>query len=480
MSDLQPENPPSFFESVFTEEGEKFPFNDVKCEIGTSNDAWFNTQRLKTIVSNLGNSTRLIYPAAVDLEDVFTFNKRYSIAMTIHDGYETIYRDLEHDWRPANGVIGFRYQGEDLYLVILMDYQRPWQSNWLIACKSVSAGAEFLAAVKKAKKTDPHRECWVIANRSSRSDALLKEVDRLTWDDLVMEAKAKADLRACTEAVFSERTAAVYSRMGIPRKKGLIIHGPPGNGKTMTGKVAAGVMKASLVYVTASQQPGFLRDRTASEIFEEVYQRAQMLAPCVVMLEEIDGLIDKKSRPLLLSILDGLAPNEGVLTIATTNHIEALDPALVNRPSRFDRIFEFGYPGSKPRRDYMERRMRQAMGIPFDRPLDRPLTTALNKAAKMTEGLSFSHLQEIIVVAASNVTEMPGSPPGKSLIMSMERILASFKVEPPAAPQKKTRVSAGTRERENSILTRLQQLSPEAKERANNLFKDIGQDIILE
>lgn len=68
-----------------------------------------------------------------------------------------------------------------------------------------------------------------------------------------------------------------------------------------------------------------------------VFDKARQMAPCVVVLEDLDSLINNQNRSFFLNQLDGLEGNDGLLVIASTNHFDRLDPALKGRPSRFDR-----------------------------------------------------------------------------------------------------------------------------------------------
>ena len=69
----------------------------------------------------------------------------------------------------------------------------------------------------------------------------------------------------------------------------------------------------------------------------DVFSHARRMAPCVLVLEDLDSLINNNNRSFFLNQLDGLESNDGLLVIGTTNHLENIDPALRNRPSRFDR-----------------------------------------------------------------------------------------------------------------------------------------------
>lgn len=68
-----------------------------------------------------------------------------------------------------------------------------------------------------------------------------------------------------------------------------------------------------------------------------VFNKARQLAPCIVVLEDLDSLINDGNRSFFLNQVDGIEGNDGLLLIGTTNHFERLDPGLSTRPSRFDR-----------------------------------------------------------------------------------------------------------------------------------------------
>jgi transitional endoplasmic reticulum ATPase len=68
-----------------------------------------------------------------------------------------------------------------------------------------------------------------------------------------------------------------------------------------------------------------------------VFSKARQLAPCVLILEDLDSLINDRNRSFFLNQVDGLQGNDGLLIIGTTNHFDRLDPGLSSRPSRFDR-----------------------------------------------------------------------------------------------------------------------------------------------
>jgi transitional endoplasmic reticulum ATPase len=70
---------------------------------------------------------------------------------------------------------------------------------------------------------------------------------------------------------------------------------------------------------------------------QQAFGKARQLAPCVIILEDLDSLINDSNRSFFLNELDGLDGNDGLLVIGTTNHFDRLDPGISSRPSRFDR-----------------------------------------------------------------------------------------------------------------------------------------------
>jgi ATP-dependent 26S proteasome regulatory subunit len=83
-----------------------------------------------------------------------------------------------------------------------------------------------------------------------------------------------------------------------------------------------------------------------------VFQRARMTTPCLLILEDIDS-IDDKSRAFFLNELDGFDTNTGLMVLAPTNHPDRLDPAILDRPSRFDRKYYFDLPAEAERSAYI-------------------------------------------------------------------------------------------------------------------------------
>jgi AAA+ superfamily predicted ATPase len=116
-----------------------------------------------------------------------------------------------------------------------------------------------------------------------------------------------------------------------------------------------------------------------------------MTAPCIVVLEDLDAMINEENRAFFLNELDGFQINKGVVVLATTNHPEKLDSAILDRPSRFDRKYNFNLPGERERTAYLEHWNKQLQA-------EIRLTDAgTSLIVSRTEGFSFAYLKELVM-----------------------------------------------------------------------------------
>jgi AAA+ superfamily predicted ATPase len=130
---------------------------------------------------------------------------------------------------------------------------------------------------------------------------------------------------------------------------------------------------------------------TEHDNIRSVFTRARHTTPSIVVLEDLDSLIDDKSRSFFLNELDGFALNTGVVVLATTNHPERLDPAILDRPSRFDRKYYFALPAEAERLAYVRR---WNASLEPELKMSEPL---ISKIAEQTEGFSFAYMKELFL-----------------------------------------------------------------------------------
>jgi SpoVK/Ycf46/Vps4 family AAA+-type ATPase len=189
----------------------------------------------------------------------------------------------------------------------------------------------------------------------------------------------------------------LYEQYGVPWKRGVILTGPPGNGKTHAVKALVNKIGHACLYVKSfSSQYG-----SEHSNIHQVFRRARSTTPCVLVLEDLDSLVTDTNRSFFLNELDGFAANTGVVVVATTNHPERLDPAIVNRPSRFDRKYHFGLPGPDERRAYL------ALWRDSLRPELQPTDAGIADATDDTSGFSFAYLKELTVSSIMRWIDAP-------------------------------------------------------------------------
>ncbi len=185
-----------------------------------------------------------------------------------------------------------------------------------------------------------------------------------SWDDIVLDSATKREVRANTADFL--RRGEHWVEYGIPRKRGVLLAGEPGTGKTLICKALMAEAEGITCITTNAYK------LCADEYISDLYEMAEDLSPCIVFIEDIDliGLNREEYHyqhgPALLSllnVLDGVEEKQEIVTVATTNNWEALDRAISRRPSRFDRVIRLSLPSLEERRELVELLCRK---IPVD------------------------------------------------------------------------------------------------------------------
>lgn len=286
-----------------------------------------------------------------------------------------------------NGWVIIHWQGYELEVVKLAWQAGPYSREtrcWVIAGTQEIA-EQFIAAACEWSHTI-REELLVFMDGCWQKDReLYGAVQRAEWDDLILADELKAEIRDdLLHFLSSER---LYARYGVAWKRGVLLMGPPGNGKTFCLMGLIKLLKLPCLYVRS-----FKTDYGSEEHnIREVFRRARESTPCLLVLEDLDALVNDGNRAFFLNEVDGFVLNEGLITITTTNHPEQLDPAILERPSRFDRRYTFALPADGERRRYLElwnRKIQSDMQI-------EPET--IQTFVEQTSGFSFATLKELIL-----------------------------------------------------------------------------------
>jgi SpoVK/Ycf46/Vps4 family AAA+-type ATPase len=205
----------------------------------------------------------------------------------------------------------------------------------------------------------------------------------------------------------------MYEELGIPWKRGVLLIGPPGNGKTHAVKAIVNHIGKPCLYVKT-----FTNDYSDETAIKTVFAQARQLAPCVLVLEDLDSLIDGKTRSFFLNELDGFEQNTGLVVLATTNYPEKLDPAILNRPSRFDRKYYFKLPTESERRAYLAHWNQSA------KAQLRLSERGAKEIARLTDGFSFAYLKELML---SSLMQWINEPAGSTMDAVMKGQISSLR-----------------------------------------------------
>jgi SpoVK/Ycf46/Vps4 family AAA+-type ATPase len=174
--------------------------------------------------------------------------------------------------------------------------------------------------------------------------------------------EAKRRLAECVQ--WPLRYAGAFARLGVRPASGLLLYGPPGNGKTLLARGAAAQLRCSFLLVKGPE----LYSKYVGEserALAAVFQQARRQHPCLVFLDEIDALAPRRAAAggggghvgermlaVLLAQLDGVAPLRGVTVVGATNRPDQLDPALL-RPGRLSHLLYVPLPDAPARQEML-------------------------------------------------------------------------------------------------------------------------------
>lgn len=195
------------------------------------------------------------------------------------------------------------------------------------------------------------------------------------------------------------RYPEVFERLGIDAPKGVLLHGPPGCGKTLIARAIAHETEANFFSVSGPEVIHKFYGESEAHL-RKIFEEATRKGPSIVFLDEIDAIaprreqavgdVEKRVVAQLLALMDGLTKRQNVIVIAATNIPNALDPAL-RRPGRFDREIAIPIPDRNGRLKILEIYSR---GMPLAQDVD------MAHLAEITHGFVGADLEALCREAA--------------------------------------------------------------------------------
>nr|MCS5660263.1 AAA family ATPase [Dehalococcoidia bacterium] len=257
---------------------------------------------------------------------------------------------------------------------------------------------------------------------------IMVEIPKVKWDEVGGLEDVKQQLKETVEWPLSNPEG--FERLGIKPPRGLLLYGPPGNGKTLIAKAVATESAANFIAIKGPEVMSKWVGESEKKL-REVFRKAKQVSPCIVFLDELDALaptrgtggdnnVSDRLVDQLLTSMDGLENLEGVVTIGATNRPEIIDPALL-RPGRFDRIILVSEPDENAREKILEihtksmplknvklgvlaKKMVGYTGADIEGVVREAAILALRKNHKAKE-VTMKHFEEALELVVPSITE---------------------------------------------------------------------------
>jgi AAA+ superfamily predicted ATPase len=256
--------------------------------------------------------------------------------------------------RPRTVFRGSLPDGGGQFMLVMQALNRPGFGFVLDSVGLVYSEPDEAAVIALVQallqQANPFKNRVVLINRDLRT--VRSRISDRSWNDIVPHVRVREELDFIAASI---RDRDMLKAEGLSIKRGLLLSGPPGDGKSTAIECFVNDIagEASIIIVEAVEH------------IRSVYYLAQRLAPAVVILEDLDLMTKSRQNPFasvakddvtgeLLQVLSGGSAYADIITIATTNHPEAIDEALAKRAGRFDAHVRMGFPSDEEKQQILK------------------------------------------------------------------------------------------------------------------------------
>lgn len=237
-----------------------------------------------------------------------------------------------------------------------------------------------------------------LANQPSET----RERGAITYEDIGGLGREIRRIREMIELPL--RYPEIFEQLGIDPPKGVLLHGPPGSGKTLIARAVAHETSAHFLIINGPEIIDKMYGASEANL-RGIFEEARKRAPSIIFIDEIDAIapkredlsgdrqVERRVVAQLLALMDGLESRGNVMVIAATNLPNTLDPAL-RRPGRFDREIVISVPDKDARREILDIHTR---GMPLADDVN------LDRLAAITHGFVGADLEALSREAAMSV-----------------------------------------------------------------------------
>lgn len=338
--------------------------------------------------------------------------------------------DVEEDSTPTSmrieispGKYSFIYKRVQLFLksksdqlyILSVEREYDGSDNFSVTVESTDDSGQTLlqGLIKYSEENNFYKKQKIDAKYD-----FIKLDRQYTWDDAILPEEVKNKLLKNIQH-FTE-SVDIYKANNIQMKRGIILKGIPGVGKTLIGKILCSQSDWSFIWIP----PQYIRP----EIVASFCDAARKLAPTILFLEDLDlysedreSNVNKSLLGQLMNELDGIQENNQILVVATTNKIETLESAMSNRPGRFDIVVELPSPSEK---QIFEMLTLFTKTIKLESDVD--LSSIAKQIASKKAKYSGAHVKEVINLAILNAIDDKCYGSDLKVILKQDHLLRSI------------------------------------------------------